>query len=48
MRRAGLPAPTQVMVGFITDHRDAYGVESICAQLPTAPSTYYRTVTLNE
>ena len=29
------------MVSFIDAHRDAYGVESICAQLPIAPSTYY-------
>jgi putative transposase len=30
------------MVGFIEDHRDVYGVESICAVLPIAPSTYFR------
>ena len=29
------------MVAFIDDHRDAYGVEPICAVLPIAPSTYY-------
>jgi transposase InsO family protein len=29
------------MVGFIDNHRDTYGVESICAVLPIAPSTYY-------
>jgi transposase InsO family protein len=29
------------MVEFIDRHRDAYGVESICAQLPLAPSLYY-------
>lgn len=29
------------MVTFIDDHRDAYGVEPICAVLPIAPSTYY-------
>jgi putative transposase len=29
------------MVGFINAHRDAYGVEPICAVLPIAPSTYY-------
>jgi len=29
------------MMSFIDRHRDAYGVESICAQLPIAPSTYY-------
>jgi len=30
------------MVGFIDDHRDVYGVESICAMVPIAPSTYFR------
>jgi putative transposase len=29
------------MVGFIDDHRDVYGVESICAVVPIAPSTYF-------
>jgi putative transposase len=29
------------MVAFINEHREAYGVESICAELPIAPSTYY-------
>src|SRR6185295_9900979 len=29
------------MVAFIDRHRDQYGVESICALLPMAPSTYY-------
>lgn len=29
------------MVAFIDDHRDDYGVEPICAQVPIAPSTYY-------
>ena len=29
------------MVAFIDAHRDQYGVEPICAQLPIAPSTYY-------
>jgi putative transposase len=29
------------MVAFIDAHRDEYGVEPICAQLPIAPSTYY-------
>ena len=26
---------------FLDDHRDSYGVESICRVLPIAPSTYY-------
>lgn len=29
------------MVDFIEEHRDAYGVEPICAVLPIAPATYY-------
>jgi len=29
------------MISFLDAHRDEYGVESICAQLPIAPSTYY-------
>ena len=29
------------MVGFIDDHREAYGVEPICEVLPIAPSTYH-------
>jgi len=29
------------MVRFIDDHRAVYGVESICAVLPIAPSTYF-------
>jgi transposase InsO family protein len=29
------------MVAFIDAHRETHGVESICAQLPIAPSTYY-------
>ena len=28
-------------MAFIDDHRDLYGVESICSVLPIAPSTYY-------
>ena len=30
-----------MMVAFIDDHHEAYGVEPICAVLPIAPSTYY-------
>ena len=29
------------MVSFINEHRNQYGVEPICRQLPIAPSTYY-------
>ena len=28
-------------MSFIDEHRQAYGVEPICAELPIAPSTYY-------
>ena len=31
------------MVSFIDAHRECHGVESICRQLPIAPSTYYET-----
>jgi len=30
------------MVAFVAAHRDVYGVEPICAEVPIAPSTYYR------
>ena len=30
-----------MIVAFIDAHREAYGVEPICAVLPIAPSTYY-------
>jgi putative transposase len=29
------------MKSFVDDHRDEYGVEPICAEIPIAPSTYY-------
>ena len=29
------------MIAFIDKHKQEYGVESICAELPIAPSTYY-------
>lgn len=29
------------MVAYIDDHRDRFGVEPICRQLPIAPATYY-------
>ena len=29
------------MTAFIDDHRETYGVEPICAELPIAPSVYY-------
>ncbi len=30
-----------MMVAFIDAHREEYGVEPICTELPIAPSTYY-------
>jgi len=36
------------MVEFIDQHRQAYGVESICPQLPIAPSTYYQSLACRE
>jgi transposase InsO family protein len=30
-----------MMVAFVDDHRDEYGVEPICRMMPIAPSTYY-------
>ena len=30
------------MVGFVDAHRDVFGVEPICRELPIAPSTYFR------
>ena len=29
------------MTAFIDDHRETYGVEPICAELPIAPSVYW-------
>jgi len=29
------------MIEFIDQHRDTFGVEPICAELPIAPATYY-------
>jgi putative transposase len=31
-----------MMVAYIDAHRDAHGIEPICALLPIAPSTYWR------
>ena len=33
------------MTEFVDQHRKEYGVESICAELPIAPSTYLRAQT---
>ncbi|WP_420891140.1 IS3 family transposase, partial [Minwuia thermotolerans] len=36
----GARPPTEAMIAFIDDHREAHGVEPICKVLPIAPSTY--------
>ncbi|MBK3392554.1 IS3 family transposase [Psychrobacter sp. M9-54-1] len=33
---------TKIMIQFIDDHKNNYGVELICRVLPIAPSTYHR------
>lgn len=35
------------MVKFIDQYREAYGIEPLCAVLPIAPSTYYRSKDLD-
>ncbi|QIO09295.1 IS3 family transposase [Acinetobacter lanii] len=42
----GARPPTQIMVDFIHNNKELYGVEAICRILPIAPSTYYRTLDL--
>ncbi len=37
----GARPPVELMVGFTDAHRNAHGVEPICAVLPIVPSTYY-------
>ncbi len=37
----GARPSSQVMVGFIDDHRETFGVDPICVVLPIAPSRYY-------
>ncbi len=39
--RGGARPPTETMITYIDGHRDRFGVEPICVQLPIAPSTYY-------
>ncbi|WP_373681946.1 IS3 family transposase [Psychrobacter sp. YGAH215] len=39
----GARPSTEIMVTFIDDHKQKYGIEPICRVLPIAPSTYYRT-----
>ncbi|RUQ35588.1 MAG: IS3 family transposase [Candidatus Competibacteraceae bacterium] len=38
----GARPPTQILKGFIDQHRDTYGVEPICKVLQVAPSGYRR------
>ncbi|QIO08592.1 IS3 family transposase [Acinetobacter lanii] len=45
-RPGGARPPTQIMVDFIHNNKELYGVEAICRILPIAPSTYYRTLDL--
>src|SRR5215207_636228 len=40
-RPGGARPPVEVIVGFVDDHRDEFGVEPICKVLQVAPSTYY-------
>ena len=40
--------PTQIMVDFIHNNKDLYGVDAICRILPIAASTYYRTLDLED
>ena len=40
-RAGGARPPRAVMVAFVDAHREQYGVEPICAEVPIAPSTYY-------
>ena len=41
-RPGGARPPSEVLKGFIDQHRQAYGVESICKVLQIAPSGYWR------
>ena len=47
-RPGGARPPTQIMVDFIHNNKDLYGVDAICRILPIAASTYYRTLDLCE
>ena len=39
--RGGARPPIEVIVAFVDEHRDEFGVEPICRHLQVAPSTYY-------
>jgi putative transposase len=45
-RPGGARPPTQIMVDFIHNNKDLYGVDAIRRILPIAASTYYRTLDL--
>ncbi|MFC6205588.1 IS3 family transposase [Psychrobacter urativorans] len=47
-RPGGDGPSTQIMVQFIDDHKNYYGVEPICRVLPIAPSTYHRVKDLED
>jgi putative transposase len=40
-RPGGARPPTETMIAFVDEHRDQFGVEPICRELPMAPSVYY-------
>ncbi|WP_253259548.1 IS3 family transposase [Subtercola boreus] len=39
--RGGARPPLQPMIDYIDAHKDEFGVEPICRELPIAPQTYY-------
>ena len=39
--RGGARPPHQEMIAYIDAHKERFGVDPICEQLPIAPSTYY-------
>ena len=47
-RAGGARPPTEVMVAFIDTVRELYGVEPMCAVLPIAPATYFRTQAVSD
>ncbi|MGP5069711.1 MULTISPECIES: IS3 family transposase [Psychrobacter] len=47
-RPGGARPLTKIMIQFIDDHKNNYGVELICRVLPIAPSTYYRAQALSD
>ncbi|MGI9340924.1 MAG: IS3 family transposase [Psychrobacter sp.] len=47
-RPGGARPLTKIMIHFIDDNKQLYGVELICRVLPIAPSTYYRAQALSD